>query len=62
MLQDDLDMIDKVLISGNFDKCHNHPYGKAGHAFLYAEKKYIQIIGFTTVTICLLLQSVTFSQ
>ena len=39
MLQDDLDMIDKVLISGNFDKCHNHPYGKAGTCFSLRRKE-----------------------
>ena len=39
MLQNDLDMIDKVLINGNFDKCHNHPYGKAGACFSLRRKE-----------------------
>ena len=27
------DMIDKVLVTGKFNKCNNHPYGKAGSCF-----------------------------
>lgn len=33
MSQHPLDMINKVLTTGNFDKCPNHPYGKAGDCF-----------------------------